>query len=618
MSDTFDISKFTSSDRSSNQYQRQLQRLQNIGNSTECIEQAVQGALKNLTGAAQKSFVIYGEPQSGKTEMMICLTAKLLDEGYRFIVHLLNDSVDLLGQNLGRFHSSGLAPSAQNFMEILDPAIDVKAGTFIVFCKKNGNNLRDLINKIGKMERVVVIDDEADYATPNSLVNKKNEKTPINELIGNIIGNTGHYIGVTATPARLNLNNTFNNDSKIWVKFPPHRMYTGQDDFFPMNIEDIGVANLGYKLCLMPVKNDDFLHERAALFRFMINVAHLNLTSGEEKNFSLLVHTSGKKADHKTDLENIRRIFSILTDRKHAKFEKYLGKIWELAKSAYIDVSPDDIVGYILDNITRKSIIVLNSEAEFKNFGGNATNPSALFTIVIGGNIVSRGVTFNNLLSMYFTRDVKNKLQQDTYIQRARMFGSRGAYLKHFELTIPIALYADWHRCFVYHRLALSSIDSGLGSPVWIADQRIAAVASNSVDHSTVDLDRGEMSFSLFNFSSKLDDIALSTASATDKVNQIANILGDAAFPQYLREFILHSLSSGKVGLKVFESASVFPGMSEQEKTDIQRRQGFLTIRNSDRTGNTVHFLRIIKNDSGRARLFYKFDGSVQFIKNLQ
>lgn len=293
MFDTFDISRFTAGERPNNQYQTQLQRLRDVGNSTECIELAVQGALKNLSGSSQKSFVIYGEPQSGKTEMMICLTAKLLDEGYRFIVHLLNDSVDLLGQNLGRFHSSGLAPSAQNFMEIVDPAIDVRVGTFVVFCKKNGNNLRDLINKIGKMDKIVVIDDEADYATPNSLVNKK-DKTPINELIERLIGKTGHYIGVTATPARLNLNNTFNNDSKMWVKFPPHRMYTGQDDFFPMNIDEIGIKSLKYKLFLMSDKNDDFRHERAALFRFMINVAHLNMTHKEEKNYSILIHTSGK------------------------------------------------------------------------------------------------------------------------------------------------------------------------------------------------------------------------------------------------------------------------------------------------------------------------------------
>lgn len=616
MSDIFDLSRFTSGDQPSNQYQKQLQRLRDVGNSTECVEFAVQGALKNLAGINQKSFVIYGEPQSGKTEMMICLTAKLLDEGYRFIVHLLNDSVDLLGQNLGRFHGSGLAPSAQNFMEILDPAIDVKTGTFIVFCKKNGNNLRDLINKIGKMPKVVVIDDEADYATPNSLVNK-NDKTPINELIGRIIGDSGHYIGVTATPARLNLNNTFNNDSKIWVKFPPHRMYTGQDDFFPMNIDEIGVSGLKYRLSLMPDKNDDFRHERAALFRFMVNAAHLNLTS-EEKNYSLLIHTSGKKIDHKADLENIRKIFSVLSDQNNKKFERYLKEIWEIAKSTYVDVSADDITKYVYNNISRRAIIVLNSEASFKNFGGSATNPSALFTIVIGGNIVSRGVTFNNLLSMFFTRDVKTKLQQDTYIQRARMFGSRGAYLGHFELTIPIALYADWHRCFVYHRLALASIDSGLGSPVWIADQRISAVASASVDNSTVDLDRGEMSFAIFDFEPEFDLIAESGASAADKINALADKLGDAAFPPYLREFILHSLSKGKLGLKVFTSAGMFPSMTEQEKTDIQRRQGFLTIREADRTGNTAHFLRIYRNDAGKARLFYKFDGSVQFIKNLK
>src|SRR4029078_11818349 len=104
------------------------------------------------------------------------------------------------------------------------------------------------------------------------------------------------------------------------------------------------------------------------------------------------------------------------------------------------------------------------------------------FTVIIGGNIVSRGVTFPNLLSMYFTRTVKTKLQQDTYIQRARMFGARGAYLKHFELTIPRDLYSDWHRCFVFHRLALKTIENEKISPVWIGDTRISIAASSSID----------------------------------------------------------------------------------------------------------------------------------------
>ena len=82
--------------------------------------------------------------------------------------------------------------------------------------------------------------------------------------------------------------------------------------------------------------------------------------------------------------------------------------------------------------------MVMNSDKE-KNVADNqtATDPTSPFTIIIGGNIVSRGVTFKNLLAMFFTRDVKHKMQQGTYIQRARMFGSRDDYLKYFELTIP-------------------------------------------------------------------------------------------------------------------------------------------------------------------------------------
>jgi hypothetical protein len=75
--DKFNIADFLSDDGPENQYQEQLKRIQSVGNETECIEAAVEGALTNLDGDSQKSFVIYGEPQSGKTEMMICLTAML-------------------------------------------------------------------------------------------------------------------------------------------------------------------------------------------------------------------------------------------------------------------------------------------------------------------------------------------------------------------------------------------------------------------------------------------------------------------------------------------------------------------------------------------------------------
>src|SRR5580698_9932677 len=155
MPDTdFDISKFRAAQNKESQYQRQLERLTSQGKAVVCIEAAVRGALASLSDTKRTAFVIYGEPQSGKTEMMICLTARLLDSGRQFILLLLNDSVDLLGQNLGRFQASGLAPSAKNYTDILDPAIRIDGRQHVVFCKKNGRDLEKLINKIGQLDGI--------------------------------------------------------------------------------------------------------------------------------------------------------------------------------------------------------------------------------------------------------------------------------------------------------------------------------------------------------------------------------------------------------------------------------------------------------------------------------
>ncbi|UPT96462.1 hypothetical protein J4G48_0046945 [Bradyrhizobium barranii subsp. apii] len=66
-------------------YRNQLARLRKASKQSTSIEAAVSSAVDTLA-TGTRSFVIYGEPQSGKTEMMICLTAKLLDDGYRVII----------------------------------------------------------------------------------------------------------------------------------------------------------------------------------------------------------------------------------------------------------------------------------------------------------------------------------------------------------------------------------------------------------------------------------------------------------------------------------------------------------------------------------------------------
>lgn len=606
----FDINKFRKPSRGSVEYERQLARLRDAGKDVRSIEAAVRGAVDNLRTNAGRSFVIYGEPQSGKTEMMICLTGKLIDEGYDFILHLLNDSVDLLNQNLGRFSSSGLAPAAKHFSDILDPAVQIKGHRHVVFCKKNGSDLRKLYEKIGKIPKIVVVDDEADYASPNARINK-GAKTPINELITEILGTTGIYIGVTATPARLDLNNTFDNDSKLWVTFPPHPAYTGQDTFFRLDHQ------AKYRLNKIPDHGAGPEHARRALFGFLVNAAYLNNYVNEtEQNYSFLIHTSGKKVDHKVDRDTIYNCLTELLERKSGDFAKYTKAIWELAKARYADADADKLTHYILDNIGRHKTLVLNSERDWKDNSAAATNPSALFTIIIGGNIVSRGVTFENLLSMFFTRDVKHKIQQDTYIQRARMFGSRGNYLEFFELTIPNSLYEDWHRCFVFHRLALDAIKGGHGSLVWLGDTRISAVASSSIDRSTVDLNRGEMSFAMFDFDPKVDEIANANGSSRAKLDRLLAITGEAAFPEYVRRYILATCPAGDDSLAVHAS-SVVAG-KDYDIDNIERRKGLMgkSQLEPDRFPKAVHHLKVFRNEKGRARLFYKLAGSIQFIKN--
>ena len=609
---TFNIDRFLGEPSSSDQYERQLRRLTSTGVSVTCIEQAVRGALDSLDEKEGRSFVIYGEPQSGKTEMMICLTAKLLDTGRDMIVHLLNDSVDLLGQNLGRFKSSGLAPAARNFSEVLDSAVKLKGQKNVIFCKKNGSDLRKLLEKIGGWPGVVVIDDEADYASPNAKVNS-GERTKINALITSLIGKDGFYIGVTATPARLDLNNTFDNDTQLWVDFPPHSNYTGQDIFFPIEGE------IEYIRTLLPDAGAEPKYPRQALFGFMVNAAYLNLYvhPNVEKNYSLLVHTSGKKVDHKSDWSVMNDTLNALVKKDPRNFPSYVEYIWRLAKDRFGDADPDRITNFILNNITRYAIIVLNSERDWKDNASAATHPTSLFTIIIGGNIVSRGVTLNNLLSMFFTRDVKHKIQQDTYIQRARMFGSRGDYLPFFELTIPETLYLDWHRCFVFHRLALSAIKEELGSLVWLSDQRIAAAASSSIDRSTVDLDKGEMSFSLFDYDPTLEAIVDQHVDPFEKMERLSVALGKAAFPDYLMKYIRRTSTKGSaIGIHPVGDISGYADGPDIDKQTITRRRGFFGKSQRVRFPNANHHLLILRNAAGKARLLYKFEGSIQFIKN--
>lgn len=612
MATVIDLAKFKDKAKLKDRYAKQLQRLQGNCIATDSIELAVNAAAANLDKADASSLVIYGEPQSGKTEMMICLTAKLLDKGHSTIVHLMNDSVDLLTQNLKRFKASGLAPGPRSLSELLQSSESQKPQELVVFCKKNYRDLDNLIGRLKGQGKVVVIDDEADYATPNAKINQ-GTKTKINELVGKLVGDTGHYVGVTATPARLDLNNTLENDTAKWVRFRSHSKYTGQDVFFPLD------KKVSYRRKLL-AQGGSPEEARAALVRFLVTVAYLNShVNGAEQNYTMLVHTSGKRQDHEADRVVIEQSVQALIDTECEDFDALVTQAHQVAAELYPDADADVLTEYVVTNASRSALVVLNSERDRKAAGDNATEPSSPFTIIIGGNIVSRGVTFPNLLSMFFTRNVKHKLQQDTYIQRARMFGARGEYLKYFELTIPAQLYADWHRCFIFHKLALATIDNQLGSPVWIGDSRVSVAADSSINKATVALDKGEMSFGMFDYSSDLDSIVLSGQNSVETLKKLREKIGNDALPTFLIDYIQATSPVGAESLAIHTASSIEGYKQSANQEAISRKKSFIGNPQLElkKFPMAVHHIKVLYNANGKARLFYKFRGSLQFIQNL-
>ena len=600
------------------QYKDRIATLKNRGLETESIESTVDQTIENLRQKNARSLVIFGEPQSGKTEMMIALNARLLDEGYSIIVNLLTDSVDLLDQTLTRFRMSGLNPSPKQFNELPDVTKRLNGQKWVIFCKKNARNLDILIERLRRESGLIVVDDEADYASPNGKVNHDDyEKTKINDLISKLIDETGTYIGVTATPARLNLNNTFENESEQWVHFMPHSQYVGQDFFFPHS------AGIDYRLhTFKPDSGDDKAELEKAVLHFLCGVAELHKL-GKPKNFTMLVHTSGRKVEHAEDVELIQSTLATLSNVADPGFDRLRKRLWKIAES-YDQHDPNSIGLFVLKNIRRNDLVEINSRNPKSGKAATISEPRSLFSFGVGGNIISRGVTFDNLLSMYFTRTVKGKFTQDTYIQRARMFGSREGYKHYFQLWIPDSLMGNWSKCFAFHKLALEALRSGAGAPVWLSDHKTTPTSPRSIDRSSVDFEGGEMSFALFKFAPEKitqlfdrhgrDDLAV--------LSGLRDYFSEKEFPGYVYNYLQQELNSGSHKVS-FHRPSGFgtagSSYTEEEKENIRRTKGIFATNEYKRSElpSARHHLKVFHNGRGRARIFYKINGgAIKFIQN--
>ena len=606
------------------------------GYNTDIYSNGVNSCIDRINKGA-KSFVIYGEPQSGKTEFMIALSCKLIDlDDFETIFILMNDNTELENQNFSRFlECHQLNPSPMRDFDLNElPDAQLKDGMKrIIFCRKNAKNLEKLIEAVRFMHHRVIIDDEADYASPNSNINKKNkDATRINELIEKLISaneQNGLYIGVTATPARLDLNNTFLNKSSDWVFLDTHSSYIGHNFFFP--ISEVDKNKTDYRLVKLSEAGDSRKTLEDAIIRFLVRSALLNLKSdsNDQQAFSMLVHTSGKVNDHVEDKKIIDRFLHDLSNEKSSKIENLYKRIDKEAEKISLaegfNIPGRKATRYIYQNIQKNDVLVINHKEDAGNVD-RACNPKALFTFAIGGNIVSRGLTFKYLLSFFFSRNVKGKLTHNTYIQRARMFGTR-PYKKHFELAVPESLFNDWAECFHEHEIALSLLkDSGIY--LHIHSDKTRTTDTRSIDKENVVSKSGESEIgTIFKLNEHIERVLKDkTLNPLDRVQKLTDEghLDPNHFGKGMMGLLRkHTKDDPSRLTMVFKQNGEMQTIDQYNDADvdtIRRARGGMiqaTIHKVSEYEKATYFIMPIKNANGYARFVYKAFANKSIMENI-
>tara|TARA_B110000240_G_scaffold197376_1_gene252376 strand:- start:1224 stop:3134 length:1911 start_codon:yes stop_codon:yes gene_type:complete len=605
-------------------YPKRINQLKKNGMDTSIIERGVNEAIAKIDND-KRSFVIYGEPQSGKTEMMIALTCKLFDEGHKTIFLIMNDNTELEAQNFSRFLQTkelNPAPRLAKEYDRLTLSQLKQDVPRLIFCRKNSKTLQDLIENSRFMKKRVIIDDEADYASVDTKINKKGETSKINELVDTLLDqkNGGVYIGVTATPIRLYLNNTFNNESQEWIFLDSHEKYKGRAFFFPKQEKQ-------YILKLLPDDKDDPTFLRQAVLRFLIRATYLSKNKDMPDSFSMLVHTEGKMHDHEEDKKQIESVIEKIASKNRVLLQELItetkqflntqGKTNDEYAQEIIGETVEDIVEDILDQVGRNQIVVINSKNDKSNVD-RACNPEVLYTFAIGGNIVSRGLTFKNLLTFFFSRGVKGKFQQNTYIQRARMFGTR-PYHKYFELCIPENLYENWADCFEDHELAIILGKKNRLAAIQRSTNR--ATDSASIDKQNIIIGKGEFQVGeIFKLTLELKEQILNcNKNAIELLNFLKEkkLLDGIHFDDGIIEYIkLQSEDLNKDTVIVFagaegeDSIHTVAALKDSDNDTISRKRGGMIqalIKDRPRYVGKIHYIMPISNAEGtRARFYYK------------
>jgi hypothetical protein len=387
----------------------------------------VEAHIRSFDHFSRTTGLLFGEVQSGKTSHMFAIIAAIADAdpGFKTFVLLTANNINLQEQTFKR----ALAQlSSFNVCNEFDDARFILAGESkpsLVILKKDPNVLKSWNSHFASAHRinsgpVFILDDEADNASQNTQVNKKQESTTFNRLVAmRELGTSSIYLQVTATPQALLLQaKNAKNRPAFRHYFEPGPGYLGGKFFFtsPQPTTQIYLPPQEPQLLLSP--NEENAHGLVrALATFLVVCAHFH--NIRESNANFLIHPSHRQQDHTLVKSKVDRLLQrFRTDPESPENATALQVAHADLSGSFPDLVSFDQVITFLTSGQKVNTFVLNSSPEAER--GNSFETE--FNIVVGGNTLGRGVTFSKLQTVYYIRSSQTP-QADTYWQHSRMFG---------------------------------------------------------------------------------------------------------------------------------------------------------------------------------------------------
>ena len=333
----------------------------------------------------------------------------------------------------------------------------------VLVVKKNKSTLENVKEWLkpgmdGVTDHILIIDDEADNASVNT---KKSDEDPsaINRLIRDLYNNfpKASYVGYTATPfANIFINpdddesyrDLFPSDFITLLKTPTS--YFGAEKVFGINND----GNTRYlreldeeEELFLPVnhKKDDEYFGLAESLKEAIQTFYLNSVIRTKRgkpyaHRSMMINISRFnkmqtkiKREVASYVENLKNIISQTSYQSREKFlrNKEMLSMYNLYMTDdYYDsireeISWDEIQSRLAYEADRMKVIVVNRLKDEEKLDYRSYRDTGARYIVIGGFVLSRGLTLEGLMVSYYSR---NGSAYDSLLQMCRWFGYRPKY----------------------------------------------------------------------------------------------------------------------------------------------------------------------------------------------